>query len=58
MNGFLLWATLGLASIVPALEGGRLASCPDCECCGCCEKGTCDCTTCGCECCGSGSCGK
>ena len=57
MNSFFLWAALGLAAFVPAIDGSGLASCPKCECCGCCEKGTCDCTKCGCECCVGECCG-
>lgn len=52
MNSFLLWATLGLAAFVPAIDGSRPCCCRKCDCCGCCETGTCTCTTCTCACCG------
>lgn len=51
MNGFLLWATLGLVSFVPAIDGGQTGGCPECDCCMCCQTGDCKCTTCTCECC-------
>jgi hypothetical protein len=57
MNSFFIWAALGLAAFVPAINGSRCASCQKCECYGCCEKGTCDCTKCGCECCVGECCG-
>lgn len=57
MNGFLLWATLGLAACVFASDSGRPGGCPTCGCCSCCETGICRCATCTCECCGSDCCG-
>ena len=52
MSAIFLWAALALAP----LSGGANASCPDCDCCGCCVKGECTCGDCGCCCCQNGPC--
>ncbi len=54
MYAILTWATLALA--LGSFAGAANTGCPECDCCGCCEKGTCTCDNCTCCCCDDGVC--